>query len=75
MAVEYEVRVAGVPTDCWSDWFPGVRLKSRDEPGGSACAVLLIPGQDVSRLHGVLAQIGSLNLCLLSVKRVERRTL
>jgi hypothetical protein len=73
MEVVYEVRIAGMPTDSWSDWFPGVRIEHGIEPNGFACTVLFVPGRDVSLLHGVLAQIGNLNLCLVSVKRIERR--
>jgi hypothetical protein len=43
------------------------------QPDGTACTVLRVPGGDVSLLHGVLAQIGALNLCLLSARKVERR--
>jgi hypothetical protein len=75
MGVVYEVRVAGSQTDSWSAWFPGVRAEHRNDTERSACTVLFVPGQDVSLLHGVLAQIGGLNLCLLSVNRIEGRDL
>ena len=71
MGVEYEVRVAGLPTRSWADWFPGIRMEAARAADGAACTVLVVPGRDASLLHGVLAQIGALNLCLLSVIRIE----
>ncbi len=73
MDAEYEVRVAGESTGFWSEWFPGVRSWREWDSKGCACTVLLVPGRDVSLLHGVLAQIGGLNLRLLSVNRIEGR--
>jgi hypothetical protein len=73
MATDYEVRIAGVLTESWADWFPGVGAEAGIGPSGSACTVLSVPGRDVSLLHGVLAQIGSLNLSLLSVQQITRR--
>ncbi len=73
MGVEYEVRVAGLPTRSWTDWFPAVRVEAARAADGTPCTVLFVPGGDVSLLHGVLAQIGALNLCLLSAKRIEGR--
>jgi multimeric flavodoxin WrbA len=73
MGVEYEVRVAGLPTRSWVDWFPGIRARDAVQPDGTACTVLRVPGGDVSLLHGVLAQIGALNLCQLSARKVERK--
>lgn len=69
----YEIRVDGAATHSWPEWFPGVRLGRGRNPDRSACTILLVPARDASLLHGVLAQIGGLNLRLLSVKRIERR--
>jgi hypothetical protein len=68
----YEVRLEGAPTGSWPEWFPGVRMERENRPDGSVCTLLLVPGMDVSRLHGVLAQIGGLNLRLVSVNRAPR---
>jgi hypothetical protein len=73
MGVEYEVRMAGLPTRSWADWFPGVRAQADRAADGTACTLLVVPGRDPSLLHGVLAQIGALNLCLLSAIRIEGR--
>jgi hypothetical protein len=73
MGVEYEVRVAGLPTRSWAEWFPGIRVQDAVQPDGTVCTLLRVPGGDVSLLHGVLAQIGALNLCLLSAIRIEGR--
>lgn len=73
METEYEVRIAGVRTESWVEWFPVVRVREGSEPDGSGSTVLRVPGRDVSLLHGVLAQIGALNLSLFSVIQIRRR--
>jgi hypothetical protein len=73
MATEYEVRIAGGRVESWAEWFPGVRVQEGSEPDGSGSTVLRVPGRDVSLLHGVLAQVGALNLILLSVTQIHRR--
>lgn len=69
----YELTLEGTSTECWEDWFPGVRMRRERGPDGSDCTLLLVPGTDVSLLHGVLAQVGSLNLRLISANRIQRR--
>ena len=65
----YEVRVGAILEQAWRQWFPDIRLEIERPLGGTARTLIVVPGSDVSLLHGVLAQIGSLNLCLLSVVR------
>lgn len=62
----YEIRVDGVLDDWWADWFDGLQVSSE----GTQTA---IGGQlaDQSALHGVLAKIGDLGLCLISVRRLS----
>ena len=65
----YEVRVEGLLTQPWPQWFAGIRVEHDGNAAAQACTKLHVPGSDVSLLHGVLAQIGSLNPCLVSVTR------
>ena len=69
--VEYEVRLAGFPTDAWPLWFPAVTMERAAGDDGAVATVLRVPGRDASLLHGVLAQIGALNLTLLSVLKQD----
>ena len=61
----YEIRVEGIITDRWSDWFDGLAI--RNEPDGET--VLAGSIKDQAALMGVLSQIQALNLTLISVRR------
>jgi hypothetical protein len=65
----YEIRVDGVLDVRWADWFGGLRV----ENNGSQTVIVGVLA-DQPALHGVLAQIRDLGLCLLSVRRIDRLT-
>ncbi len=63
----YEIRVEGHLDPQWSDWFDGLTITY-----DTATSTLLwgeLP--DEAALHGVLSKINSLNLQLLSMRRVD----
>ena len=69
-ATIYEIRVEGELSPIWSEWFEGLSLRYVCEQAGEpGYTVLSLRASDTARLHGVLAQIGYLNLKLLSVER------
>ena len=61
----YEIRIDGVLDDRWADWF-GLQI-SHD---GSQ-TLIFGPLPDQPALHGLLAQIRDLGLCLVSVRRLD----
>lgn len=61
----YEIRVEGQLTNRWSDWFEGLTFQN-DTVGETT---LLGPLVDQAALLGVLNQLHSLNLTVISVKR------
>jgi hypothetical protein len=61
----YEIRVAGVLTDRWSDWFEGLTI--RNDPTGET--ILSGVFVDQASLFGTLNKIEALNLVLISVIR------
>ena len=68
----YEIRVEGQLGPLWCDWFEGLSIRYEcDQEGAPGYTVLSLRAFDLARLHGVLAQIGNLNLKLLSVQRKE----
>jgi hypothetical protein len=70
----YEIRVEGQLSQSWSEWFDGLTMRyehGHGQPGEPGCTVLSLHDPDLARLHGVLAQIGNLNLKLISVQRCE----
>jgi hypothetical protein len=62
----YEIRVEGVLDDCWADWFGGIHLEC--EATQTVLSGLLA---DQAALHGLLARIRDLGLCLISVHRLD----
>ena len=65
----YEIRVEGQLTDRWSDWFDGLAI--RNDLNGEM--TLTGPLIDQAALFGVLTMIHSLNLPLISVKRLPHQ--
>jgi hypothetical protein len=62
----HEIRVEGVLDDQWADWFGGLQLGS---DGTQTVIIGLLPDQPA--LHGLLAKIRDLGLCLISVRRLD----
>ena len=65
----YEIRVDGVLDGRWADWFGGVQVK-RDGTQTVISGLLA----DQPGLHGVLAKVRDLGLCLISVHRLSPNT-
>ena len=65
-AAHYEIRVEGALDSCWEAWFDGLQV--RNERSETVLSGLLI---DQSALHGALAKIRDIGLCLISVQRLD----
>ncbi len=62
----YEIRVEGVLDSQWAAWFDGLQVS--DDGEETVISGLLA---DQPALHGVLAKIRDLGLCLISVRRLD----
>lgn len=62
----YEIRVESVLDGRWESWFDGLRVSSE---AGETVICGLIPDQ--AALHGLLAKVRDLGLCLISVRRLD----
>jgi hypothetical protein len=62
----YEIRVDGVLDGRWADWFDGLQVSS---DGTQTIISGLLADQPA--LHGVLAKVRDLGLCLISVRRLD----
>ena len=62
----YEIRVEGLLDSRWEVWFAGLQFKS---DGTQTVISGLLPDQPA--LHGLLAKIRDLGLCLISVRRLD----
>jgi hypothetical protein len=67
MAAYYEIRVEGLLDRHWEAWFGGLQFKS---DGAQTVISGLLPDQPA--LHGLLAKIRDLGLCLISVRQLDR---
>ncbi len=62
----YEIRVAGVLDGRWAAWFDGLEISGQGEET-VVCGLVA----DQSALRGLLARIGDLGRCLISVRRLD----
>ena len=62
----YEIRVDGVLDSRWAAWFDGLQVS--DDGEETVISGLLT---DQPALHGLLAKIRDLGLCLISVRRLD----
>ena len=62
----YEIRVDGVLDSRWGAWFDGLQVS--DDGEETVISGLLA---DQPALHGLLAKIRDLGLCLISVRRLD----
>ena len=62
----YEIRVNGVLGSQWAAWFDGLQVS--DDGEQTVISGLL---GDQPALHGLLAKIRDLGLCLISVRRLD----
>jgi len=62
----YEIRVGGVLDSRWAAWFGG--LQAETDGSQTVISVLLA---DQPALHGLMARIGDLGLCLISLRRLD----
>lgn len=69
--VGYAIVIKGHLDPCWSEWFEGLAIL----PAGSGreATLLLGPVADQAALHGILNQIASLGLTLISVARQDHQ--
>jgi hypothetical protein len=65
----YEICIEGGPQTLWQTWFEGVDLLAI-QPGKNRPerTLLIVSGEDPATMFGILAQVGALNLRLLSVE-------
>jgi hypothetical protein len=66
---EYEIRVKGILSDQWTDWFDGMVIRY-DAEGNSTLIGAVV---DQAALHGMLDKVRDLGMTLLSFTRLDRK--
>jgi hypothetical protein len=61
----YEIRVEGLLSERWSDWFEGLTIQNESSGETMLRGVFI----DQAALFGILTKIHALNLTLISVNR------
>jgi len=67
----YQITVQGQVSGSWSDWFGGMALASRIEPGGAVVTILTGAVADQAALRGIVTRLWDLNLTLISLQTVD----
>jgi hypothetical protein len=67
----YEIRVAGVLDGRWTAWFSDVQISGLQISGQGEQTVISGLVADQPALHGLLAGVRDLGLCLISVRRLD----
>ena len=65
----YEIRVRGRLGETWAHWFEGMKIIHKDK-------VTILSGEvvDQAALRGILSKIWDLNLTVISVYQVEKKS-
>lgn len=66
----FEIHVKGQLDSCWSEWLEGLEVKLLE----NGEMILFGPVVDQAALMGVLNKLSRLNLTLVSVNKVSRKT-
>lgn len=70
----YRIKVQGRLDPGWSDWIGELKVHTERERDGYPSTVLTGRIADQAALRGILSRIWDLNLNVISVIRMERRT-
>jgi hypothetical protein len=63
----YEIRVEGILGPQWAAWFGNLQIENDNRQ-----TIISGPLADQAALHGLLAKIRDLGLCLISVHRADQ---
>ena len=64
----YEIRIEGLITEQWSDWFEGLAIQNHANQTTTISGFLA----DQAALFGLLTKIHALNLTIISVRRFSK---
>ena len=72
----YEIKIKGLLDDHWGEWFEGMTLRKQENAKAEQdCTLIIGPVADQPALHGLLAKIRDLNLTLISVRKLDPKSL
>jgi hypothetical protein len=67
----YQITVEGKIEASWSDWLSGAQFFAQKDFAGNSLTTLQICLDDQAALRGLLNRLWDLNLCVLSVRRID----
>jgi hypothetical protein len=70
----YQIRVRGVLSKNWADWFNGMLISFEHNLAGTKQTILTCQIRDQAELFGILNWLNSLNLPLLQVTLIKDET-
>jgi hypothetical protein len=72
-AAKYRIEVQGRIDPGWSEWLDRMTIRYDLDRSGSPVTTLIGTVTDQAALRGLLAKLWNLNLCVLTVQRMEDR--
>jgi hypothetical protein len=69
--MKYQIKIAGVLDQSWSDWLGNVEMASEQLEDGSMVTILMVDANDQSKLFGILDHLRDLNIALIAVSSGE----
>jgi hypothetical protein len=69
--MKYQIKIAGVLDQNWSDWLGSVEMESGQVEDGSMVTILRVDANDQSKLFGILDHLRDLNIALIAVSSGE----
>lgn len=71
----YQIKVKGELDQSWSDWLGDVKIATERQRDGSVTTTLAVDAADQPVLFGILDRIRDLNLTLISVAAMSRKSI
>ncbi len=72
--MRYQIEIAAILDQSWSDWLGGVSITTEKSLDGSMKTILLIDDDDPAKIFGILDHLRDLNLTLISVTPVNNES-
>ena len=72
--MNYQIKIAGVLDESWSDWLGSMKMVSEQVEDGSMVTTVTVKADDQSKLFGILDHLRDLNIALIAMTSIEDDT-
>jgi len=71
----YQITIKGTLTEDWADWFNGMLVRFETDSEHASRTTITCKVRDQSELIGILNWLHNMNLALLNVKEIQKKSL